>query len=314
MSKGKYVSLELVKGSERDYLIKDKSGITIGRIFIIDLDKKNKHCLFRINFYKREKGSYEHLKDTLKLMLNILFINMDIYKVNVICDDEINISAFTELGFELEGVISDSIVHNYNHKSELMFGINEIAYQKIRLNKNLIIKGKRIELRILTPDNAEEVLEYYMRNKEHLKPFEPTRDEEFYTLEMQKQTLIEGYKQFLNGESINLGIYKDDMFIGKMRISNMVMGIFRNAFIGYSIDENYQGNGYMKEAIRLSLDYAFNDLELHRIEASTLVDNVKSQRALKACGFMELGISKKYLYINSEWRDHIIFYLNKNFI
>ena len=39
------------------------------------------------------------------------------------------------------------------------------------------------------------------------------------------------------------------------------------------IDENEQGKGYMKEAVKLAIDYAYDELELHRIEASTMVSN-----------------------------------------
>jgi len=90
------------------------------------------------------------------------------------------------------------------------------------------------------------------------------------------------------------------------------MGVFKNAFIGYSMDEKEQNKGYMKEAVKLAVTYAFEELELHRIEATTLVDNEKSQRVLKNCGFRELGISEKYLYINGEWRDHMVFYKVKS--
>ena len=62
------------------------------------------------------------------------------------------------------------------------------------------------------------------------------------------------------------------------------MGVFKNAFIGYSLDEEQQGKGYMKEAVKLVVEYAFEELELHRIEATTLIDNEKSQRVLKALG------------------------------
>ncbi|WP_143761057.1 GNAT family N-acetyltransferase, partial [Clostridium haemolyticum] len=50
---------------------------------------------------------------------------------------------------------------------------------------------------------------------------------------------------------------------------------------------------------------------LHRIEASTLVDNIRSQRVLESCGFKEVGVSEKYLFINGKWRDHKIFYITK---
>ena len=100
-------------------------------------------------------------------------------------------------------------------------------------------------------------------------------------------------------------------YIGKVQISNIVLGIFKSAFVGYSIDVEYQGQGYMKEALNLVLEYAFIDMELHRIEASTLIDNLRSQGVLMGCGFKKLGINEKYLYINGEWRDHITFYKTK---
>lgn len=116
----------------------------------------------------------------------------------------------------------------------------------------------------------------------------------------------------MNGKSIPFGIYRNNKLIGKIQVSNIVLGIFRNAFIGYSIDEDQQGKGYMKEAINLVLDYAFTELKLHRIEASTLVNNKRSQSVLKACGFKEIGLSEKYLYINNMWQDHCIFSIVKD--
>ncbi|MPQ29882.1 N-acetyltransferase [Clostridium estertheticum] len=312
MNKGKYVNLEALKGNEREYIIKDNNYIILGRIFIVELDKENKFCQFRIKFHKHTNGSYEYLKDTLNLMLNILFKNMGINKVDVIADENINVSAFTDLGFELEGIITDSVVNKSDYQSEVMFGINAFRFNKNSIRRDLDIKGRNISIRALTPGDAQEVLGFHLRNRKYLSCFEPVRDETFYTLENQKRTLTEGYKQFLNGSGVNFGIYKAKKLIGKIRISNIVIGVFKNAFIGYSMDEEEQNKGYMKEAVKLAVTYAFEELELHRVEASTLINNEKSQRVLKNCGFKELGISEKYLYINGEWRDHMVFYKVKN--
>ena len=64
----------------------------------------------------------------------------------------------------------------------------------------------------------------------------------------------------------------------------------------------------VKEAINLVLNYAKEYLDLHRIEASLLTTNEKSKGVLLACNFEEVGINKKYLYINGKWSDHITFY------
>ena len=51
---------------------------------------------------------------------------------------------------------------------------------------------------------------------------------------------------------------------------------------------------------------------LHRIEASVLVDNEKSKRVLNKCGFKELGLNEKYLFIDGIWRDHVTFFKINN--
>ena len=112
----------------------------------------------------------------------------------------------------------------------------------------------------------------------------------------------------MTGAGSDLGIYKDDNLIGKIKISNVVYGVFKSGIVGYSIDKEYEGKGYMKEAVNLALEYAKNYLDLHRLEASILTDNVRSKGVLLSCGFEEVGLNKNYLYINGSWRDHITFY------
>lgn len=303
------VNIDSVKGTENEYIIREDGGITIGRVFIVELIKESQFCCCRLKFYKHGEESGAYLKKALTMLLNPLFNNMKIYKVNVLVDTNVYTKPFSDLGFELEGVITNSIIINNIYSDELLFGIDENIFQSNIRQRFLMLKGDRVDVRVLTPEDAEDMLDYYIRNKEYLKPFEPTREEKFFTLENQYNALIESYKQFLNGTNINMGIYKDKNIIGKVKISCIVVGAFKSAIVGYSIDEKEQGNGYMKEALKLVLNYAFKEMDLHRIEASTLIDNIKSQNVLLGCGFKELGINEKYLYINGKWRDHITFYI-----
>jgi ribosomal-protein-alanine N-acetyltransferase len=308
MEKLQYINLALASGNDNEYIIRDNIGITIGRFFIIELSRENRYCSFRVKFYRKDLEDYVLLKEAVGHLTKTLFKNMSIYKVTAFVDEEINTRAFTELGFELEGFIPNSLASGNSFKHELLFGVDKDSFQSNEKYKSLVIKGNHIELRLLNPENAQELLDYYKRNKEYLRPFEPVRDDSFFTLEVQRRDLLDNYKQYLNGRVANLGIFKEDKLIGKIRVSNIVMGVFKNAFVGYSMDKAQQGKGYMKEALNLTVSYAFEDLDLHRIEATTLVDNEKSQGVLRGCGFKEIGISEKYLYINGEWRDHKIFY------
>jgi [ribosomal protein S5]-alanine N-acetyltransferase len=304
MQGNKGVSLERVAGRDSEYIIKDFSGITAGRIFIIEMLKENKSCTLRLKLYRNDE---QVLSEVLLILLKTLFKSQDIRKVNVIVDEVLDIKAFTSTSFALEGILENNIYSNGDYRSELIFGITFEDFDKGYIANTLNIKGNKISIKLLTLEDSTDMVDYYIRNKNYLAHYEPLRDESFYTFDAQRRILIEEYKQYLNGTSLNCGIYKQDKLVGKIKLSNIIYGIFKNCFLGYSMDEKEQGKGYMKEAVKLIVDYAFEEMELHRVEAATLADNYKSQSVLKGCGFEELGISKEYLYINGGWRDHIIF-------
>ena len=77
--------------------------------------------------------------------------------------------------------------------------------------------------------------------------------------------------------------------------------------IGYWVDGARNGRGLATGAVRELLAFAFGDLELHRIEAATLLDNVPSQRVLEKSGFERIGLARRYLRIDDEWRDFLLF-------
>lgn len=305
---GKYTSIQSVKGLDSEYVIKDSFGINIGRIFIIDLSKENKFTLIRLRFYKNEENLEIYLRESMELLFKTLFNKMDMQKVSLIVDEELNINSLFQYGIILEGILNNSIFDGKIARNEFVLGIEKQVFLGRDIISNLILKGQSIDLRILTPEHDEKMLDYYIRNKEYLKDFEPTREIGFYTLEEQREILKDNYKQYLNGTAMNFGLFKKDRLIGRLQCSNIVEGIFKNGVIGYSIDKNFQGKGYMKEALELFLKYAFEELGLHRVEASTLVYNIKSQKVLERCGFIKLGLNKEYLYINGQWQDHISFY------
>jgi ribosomal-protein-alanine N-acetyltransferase len=60
----------------------------------------------------------------------------------------------------------------------------------------------------------------------------------------------------------------------------------------------------MSEGLRLVLDTAFRDLNLHRVEANVQPANERSLEFLRRCGFTREGYSRRYLKIGGRWRDH----------
>ncbi|MCQ2969145.1 MAG: GNAT family N-acetyltransferase [Clostridium sp.] len=306
MGSKKEVKIEPIKGALNDYVIKDKDKIVMGRFTICELDKENKRSTIRFKFYR--ENNYELLKVSIDIILRTIFKDGNINKVNFLLSEISDISAFLDLGFTLESILSENLMVNGVIVDELGLGITRNEYISSVKNNIVYIKGSKIIVRNFTPADAEELTDYYIRNTEHLRAFEPTRDKNFYEVDMQRRTLIESYKQLMVGTGMDLGIYLNGKLIGKIKVSNIVQGIFKSAIIGYSIDKEHEGKGYMKEAVLLVEKYCKQYLDLHRLEASVLVDNNKSKRVLLKSGFEELGVNKKYLYINGKWRDHITFY------
>lgn len=298
--------MEQAHGFNNEYIIKDNTGITLGRLFILELDRGRKSIITRIKFYKDLK--LKTLRLIIEDITKSLIKSNNLYKINFLVDETLDIKVFMDLGFSMEGIIKGASAFGGNAKNEYILGVNSQRFNNKGIVNGLILRGTRIQLKVLTPEYSEELLNYYIRNKDYLSIYEPTRDRSFYILEEQRSILAENYTQYLNGESVNMGIFKDDILIGKIQLSNIVQGILKNGVLGYSIDENNQGNGYMKESVDLMISYAFDTMNLHRVEASTLKDNIKSQNVLDRCGFQKLGTNEKYLYINGTWQDHVTFY------
>lgn len=306
MDKHNFITIENVN-DKACYIIKDSCKITIGKMDLIEYSINNKSCTFRLHFYKNE-NKYEYLTYIIENFTSMLFNTKNIYKINILIKEGTEIQPFLCSNFHIEGVLTNNIISNLKLSNEILLGIDYATYKKLNKITLLSLNGTNINLKIPVQDDAKNLLNYYKNNKEHLKNFEELKGKNFYTLENQIALIRQQYIGLLNGHSVFFCIFKDGNIIGIIQLYNIVWGIFNDATIGYSIDKDEQGKGYAKEAVNLILEYAFNTLNLHRIQASTLVNNIKSKNVLKACGFKEIGISKKYLFINGDWKDHYIFY------
>jgi len=60
----------------------------------------------------------------------------------------------------------------------------------------------------------------------------------------------------------------------------------------------------MQQGLEQVLRLAFTTLGLHRLEANIQPDNLRSKALVESCGFDFEGVSRRFLYIDGEWRDH----------
>lgn len=94
--------------------------------------------------------------------------------------------------------------------------------------------------------------------------------------------------------------------IGYANLSNIIRGAFHACYLGYGLAQERQGKGLMTESLRMVIEYAWNDLLLHRIMANYLPENERSARVLARLGFSIEGYARDYLFIGGAWRDHVL--------
>jgi ribosomal-protein-alanine N-acetyltransferase len=98
---------------------------------------------------------------------------------------------------------------------------------------------------------------------------------------------------------------EDGSIVGIASLSQIFLGNFRSAYLGYSVFSPFEGLGYMTEGLRLVLREAFGPLDLHRVEANIQPENERSIALAERLGFRREGFSPRYLKIGGRWRDHV---------
>lgn len=154
------------------------------------------------------------------------------------------------------------------------------------------------------------VLDFYVRNRAHLAPWGPPTVEKFFTEADTAARMTVGEKDFDADRAWRWWMMpKDepDIVIGHAHFSQIHFGAFQNAMLGYSVDADYEGKGFMSEALRGCLEEVFGPRGgLHRVQANVRPENERSLVLLERIGFRREGLAEKYLFIDGEWRDHVM--------
>ncbi|MER5641808.1 GNAT family protein [Kitasatospora sp. NPDC002227] len=95
--------------------------------------------------------------------------------------------------------------------------------------------------------------------------------------------------------------------VGQLTVGGITWGSMCSANIGYWVDEEVAGRGIMPTAVALCVDHCFGVLGLHRIEVCIRPENVPSRRVVEKLGFREEGMRPRYLHIDGDWRDHLVY-------
>lgn len=69
-------------------------------------------------------------------------------------------------------------------------------------------------------------------------------------------------------------------------------------------DKSAWRKGYGSEAMRLRTEYAFRQLNLHKLTSSAFVENEPSRRALARAGYVQTGVEREHYFREGRWHDH----------
>lgn len=168
------------------------------------------------------------------------------------------------------------------------------------------LTGKHIHLRALEPEDLDFL--YDIENNESF--WEVSSTQTPYSRFILEQYLDNAHQDIYEAKQLRLVIAENTT-----KKSVGIIDLFeynpqhKRAGVGILIIENEQNKGFASEAIKILVDYSFNQLSLHQLFANISPDNIKSLELFKKIGFKKIGIKKEWIFSKGSFKDEILFQL-----
>jgi ribosomal-protein-alanine N-acetyltransferase len=172
-----------------------------------------------------------------------------------------------------------------------------------------VVNGDLVRLHAPRMSDFRQWADLRAGSKAFLQPWEPTWPADDLTRAAFRRRL----SIYARDRDLGLGhaffIFRktDEALVGGINLRNITRGVAQSAAIGYWIGQSHARKGYALAALKAVTRFAFDTLELHRLEAACCTDNEPSCRLLLKSGFGYEGVARSYLKINGNWRDHLMF-------
>ena len=169
--------------------------------------------------------------------------------------------------------------------------------------------GRRVMLRPLAANDFRSWSEVRQRNADWLTVWEPSRPMHQPDPTVDRSAFAARCHQRdrdrTTGTAFQFGLFVDQHIAGEVNLNNVIRGAMQSGTIGYWIDQRHAGNGYIAEGVVVVLQFAFEQLMLHRLEICIVPRNARSRRIVDKLGIRDEGIAQRYLEIDGVWEDHI---------
>lgn len=172
-----------------------------------------------------------------------------------------------------------------------------------------VVKGRNVVLRPPRAGDHEAWAALRHGSYAYLQPWEPTWPDDDLSKAAFKRRLGIYQREMEAGNAWPFFIFTgaDRSLAGAITLSNVRRGVAETGTLGYWIGQPFAGRGLATAAVRALVGYAFEDLNLHRVEAACVPTNQASRRVLEKSGFELEGQARAYLKINGAWADHLLF-------
>jgi len=171
------------------------------------------------------------------------------------------------------------------------------------------LAGPNLRLQPLTPADFEEYRDVVAHNLEALREAgvgeraraKSASQEAFEAAWRDEESLRE------QGSLLNFGIFAGDELIGEIALHGLEWGDIRSATMSAWLDHDKVGDDLAREACLVLIRHAFEDLDLHRVQAAVDPENASAVRSLERAGIRREGVLKNYRKINGEYRDNALY-------
>lgn len=169
------------------------------------------------------------------------------------------------------------------------------------MTENFTLETPRLFIRSLQPDDSSMLEAFEHKNRLHFSPWQtPFSVEQFFP---------HWLKETRDGSAVRLLAFDKNFpsaLLGLCNFTQIFRGSFQACYLGYRIDQEYEGRGLMFEALKAGIHMLFDEKNLHRIMANYMPHNTRSAKLLDRLGFEKEGYAKGYLLINQRWEDHVL--------
>ena len=179
----------------------------------------------------------------------------------------------------------------------------------LRSFRKLKIETERMTLRPPVHSDFRAWSSLRAASEDYLVPWEPSWADDHLSRKAFTNRVYWAQRSVSGGTALPLFLVrrKDEQLLGAITLDNIRRGPAQAGTLGYWTGEAFARQGYMREAIKALVHYAFTQLDLSRIEAACLPENKASRGLLETSGFKYEGVAQSYLQIDGRWRTHVLY-------